>query len=217
LFLDEIGAMGPDAQARLLRAIQEGEIIRVGESRSRQIDVRIIAATNADLEIMVEKGLFRSDLYYRLNVFPIYLPLLKEIKSDIPLLVNHYISRYAQEYGRNAVETTPEVFRRLKVYDWPGNMRELQNVIARALINLDRQEYTIKEEHLGMPEVPAVKDCSKTTLPLSGRLKELHLAWEKEILTRALLEAGGNKAEASRLLDVSIRNLYNKLHRHKMI
>ncbi len=217
LFLDEIGAMNLEAQGRLLRAIQEGEIIRVGESRTRSIDVRIIAATNADLEKMVEKEKFRKDLYYRLNVFPIEMPPLREIKSDIPLLVNHFLSRYAQEYGRTVVETTPAVYRRLKEYDWPGNMRELQNVISRALINLDRDENVIEERHLMMPFITAPADKEDAADPLQGTLKDMHRSWEKSILQKAMREAGGNKAEAARLLNISIRNLYNKLHHHKLI
>jgi PAS domain S-box-containing protein len=217
LFLDEVGAMGPEAQARLLRALQEGEIIRVGESRSRQIDVRIIAATNADLEKLVEKAHFRQDLYYRLNVFPIYLPLLKEMISDIPLLANYFAARYALEYGRNSVEIAPAVFRRLKAYHWPGNIRELQNVVARAVINLDRQENIITETHLTMPTLIAEAADSSRTETLAGSLKDLHQDWEKDILRKAIREAGGNKAEAARILDISIRNLYNKLHQHKLI
>jgi len=217
LFLDEIGSMNLEAQGRLLRAIQEGEIIRVGESRTRRIDVRIIAATNADLEKMLENGQFRKDLYYRLNVFPIEMPPLREIKSDIPLLVKHYLSRYAQEYGRTVVETTPAVYRRLKEYDWPGNMRELQNVIARALINLDRDETIIEERHLMMPFVSPSEGKSSDEEPLAGSLKDMHSAWEKSVLQQALREAGGNKAEAARCLNISIRNLYNKLHHHKLI
>lgn len=218
LFLDEIGAMNLDAQGRLLRAIQEGEIIRVGESRTRSIDVRVIAATNADLEKLVDKELFRKDLYYRLNVFPIVMPPLREIKSDIPLLVKHYLSRYAQEYGRTVVEVAPAVYRRLKEYDWPGNMRELQNVIARALINLDRDEYVIEERHLMMSFIssPGVKRAADTA-PLEGTLKDLHRSWEKDVLLKVLHEVEGNKAEAARRLNISIRNLYNKLHQHKLI
>ncbi len=218
IFLDEIGAMNLDAQGRLLRAIQEGEIIRVGESRTRSIDVRVIAATNADLEKMVDKELFRKDLYYRLNVFPIIMPPLREIKSDIPLLVNHHLSRYAQEYGRTVVEVAPAVYRRLKEYDWPGNMRELQNVIARALINLDRDEYIIEERHLMMSFIssPGVKSATDSA-PLEGTLKDLHRSWEKDVFVKVLHEVEGNKAEAARRLNISIRNLYNKLHQHKLI
>jgi transcriptional regulator with PAS, ATPase and Fis domain len=179
--------------------------------------VRIIAATNADLEKCVEKGIFRSDLYYRLNVFPIQIPRLADIKSDIPLLANNFVMRYAQEYGRNTVEIAPEVFRRLKAYDWPGNIRELQNVMARAVINLDRQEQLITEEHLTMPTAVLGSEPAESKEALVGSLKEMHQNWEKEILIAALAEAGGNKAEAARILDISIRNLYNKLHQQKMI
>lgn len=217
LFLDEIGAMSLEAQGRLLRAIQEGEIIRVGESRSRRIDVRIITATNADLEKMVEKELFRKDLYYRLNVFPIYLPPLREIKSDIPLLVNYFLSRYAQEYGRTVIETVPAVYRRLKEYDWPGNMRELQNVIARALINLDREECIIEEKHLVMPFAGATDACETDSDLIDGTLKDMHNNWERRIIATALQQAEGNKAEAARILNISIRNFYNKLHQHKLL
>ncbi len=217
LFLDEIGAMGAEAQARLLRALQEGEIIRVGESRSRQIDVRIIAATNANLEKLVERGLFRNDLYYRLNVFPIQMPLLAEIKSDIPLLANFYATRYAQEYGRNAVEIAPEVFRKLKSYDWPGNIRELQNVMAQAVINLDRRENVMRVEQVTLPVATPATESLRFKEPLAGNLKDLHRDWEKMVLEKAISAAGGNKAEAARVLEISIRSLYNKLHRHRMI
>ena len=217
LFLDEIGAMSLEAQSRLLRAIQEGEIIRVGESRTRRIDVRIIAATNADLEKMVEKELFRKDLYYRLNVFPIGMPPLREIKSDIPLLVNHCLSRYAQEFGRTVIETTPAVYRRLKEYDWPGNIRELQNIIARALINLKREENIIDEKHLTMPFIDNPEICKKDSVPFEGTLKDMRHAWEKAIILKAMRESEDNKAEAARRLDISIRNLYNKLHQYKLL
>jgi PAS domain S-box-containing protein len=217
LFLDEIGAMSLEAQGRLLRAIQEGEIIRVGESRTRRIDVRVIAATNADLEKLVEKEHFRKDLYYRLNVFPIYLPPLREIKSDIPMLANNFLAHYAREYGRIGVEIAPPVYRRLKEYDWPGNMRELQNVIARALINLDREENVIEVRHLMMPFAGAKGLYETDSVHLEGTLKDMYSAWEKEVLLKMLQQTEGNKAETARRLNISIRNLYNKLHQHKLI
>jgi len=217
LFLDEIGAMSLDAQGRLLRAIQEGEIIRVGESRTRSIDVRVIAATNANLEELVEREHFRKDLYYRLNVFPIHLPPLREIKSDIPLLANSFLAHYAREYNRMGVEIAPSVYRRLKEYHWPGNLRELQNVIARALINLDREEYVIEERHLMMPFAGTAGVNENNLVAVDGTLKDMHSAWEKEILAAALRQADNNKAEAARRLNISIRNLYNKLHEHNLI
>lgn len=216
LFLDEIGAMGREAQARLLRAIQEGEIVRVGDSRTRKIDVRLVAATNANLEEMIEEGLFRKDLYYRLNVFPVYLPPLRDIKSDIPILVNHFLTGLAREYGRPPVDVSPAVYRRLKEYHWPGNMRELENVIARALINLGREHGIIEEKHLVMPFVhdPGKKPTGEQSP--DGGLKDMHRRWEKDILLRALKESDGNKSEASRRLDISIRSLYNKLQRYNI-
>jgi len=217
LFLDEIGAMSLDAQGRLLRAIQEGEIIRVGDSRTRSIDVRVIAATNSNLEELVEKEQFRKDLYYRLNVFPIHLPPLREIKSDIPLLAKSFLSHYSRDYNRMGVEVAPPVYRRLKEYHWPGNLRELQNVIARALINLDREECIIEERHLMMPFDGNRDEGIDSIKSVDGTLKDLHNAWEKEVLIAALREADDNKAEAARRLNISIRNLYNKLHQHNLI
>lgn len=215
LFLDEIGAMSQEAQARLLRVIQEGEIVRVGESRSRAIDVRLIAATNADLEEMVEAGYFRKDLYYRLNVFPILMPPLREIKEDIPLLADYYVNRYGQEYGRLGVEISPQVYRRLQEYDWPGNMRELQNVVSRALINLGREETVIEEQHLMIPFAAALPKMPDTRPDIAaGSFKEAHRAWERELIRQVLAQSGGNKTEAARRLKVSLRTLYNKLERH---
>jgi PAS domain S-box-containing protein len=216
LFLDEIGAMSQDAQARLLRVLQEGEIVRVGESRSRAVDVRLIAATNADLEQMVKTALFRKDLYYRLNVFPIMMPPLKEIKEDIPLLADYYVNSYGQEYGRLAVQISPKAYRRLQDYDWPGNMRELQNVISRALINLGRDEALIEEQHLMIPFAAPPDEPKPGAVYDGGSLDEMHRAWERETVSQALVQAGGNKTEAARLLHISIRSLYNKIERHRL-
>lgn len=216
LFLDEIGAMSQEAQARLLRALQEGEIVRVGESRSRAIDVRVIAATNAELEEMVGSGRFRKDLYYRLNVFPIQMPPLREIREDIPMLADYYVHRYGQEYGRLAVEIAPGVYHRLQQYEWPGNMRELQNVIARALINLGRDEMMIEEQHLMIPFPTANEKDESTAVYHGGSLEEQHHAWEREVILGALKQAGWNKTAAARLLKISIRTLYNKIERYRI-
>ncbi len=216
LFLDEIGAMNQEAQARLLRVLQEGEIVRVGESKTRTVDVRIIAATNAELEEMVKKGLFRKDLYYRLNVFPIYLPPLREIREDIPLMADYYMNRYGQDYGRLAVEIAPRVYRRLQEYDWPGNMRELQNVISRALINLGRDEMVIKEEHLMIPFATSVEIEESDGGYHGGSLEQLRQSWEKELITQALCQCGGNKTETARCLQISLRSLYNKIERYRI-
>ena len=215
LFLDEVGAMSREAQARLLRVLQEGEITRVGESRSITIDVRVIAATNADLEELLRSGRFREDLYYRLNVFPILAPPLRELREDIPLLADFFVRRYGQEYGRLGVELAPAVYRRLQEYDWPGNVRELQNVISRALINLGRDETVIKERHLMIPFAEqARRESPAGTYHNRASLKEQHRAWEKELLRQALQQCGGNKTAAARRLQISIRTLYNKMERY---
>ncbi len=215
LFLDEVGAMSREAQARLLRVLQEGEITRVGESRSITIDVRVIAATNADLEELLRSGRFREDLYYRLNVFPILAPPLRELREDIPLLADFFVRRYGQEYGRLGVELAPAVYRRLQEYDWPGNVRELQNVISRALINLGRDETVIKERHLMIPFAEqAGRESPAGTYHNRASLKEQHRAWEKELLRQVLQQCGGNKTAAARRLQISIRSLYNKMERY---
>ena len=218
LFLDEIGAMSGEAQARLLRVLQEGEITRVGESRPITIDVRIIAATNADLEELLRGGRFREDLYYRLNVFPIVAPPLRKLREDIPLLVDFFVRRYGHEYGKPGVEAAPEVYRRLQEYDWPGNVRELQNVISRALINLGRDETLIGERHLVIPFADQLRPVLPPPPPelhdSGASFKERQQAWEKELLRHILAECGGNKTAAARRLRISIRTLYNKMERY---
>ncbi len=216
LFLDEIGAMSREAQARLLRVLQEGEITRVGESRTVAIDVRIIAATNADLEELLRSGRFREDLYYRLNVFPIIAPPLRELHEDIPLLTDFFVHRYGHEYGRPGVEPASDVYCRLQEYDWPGNVRELQNVIARALINLGRDETLITERHLVIPFAEPLRPAlDPPEAGYSGAsLGERQQAWEKKLLRQVLEECGGNKTAAARRLRISIRTLYNKLERY---
>ena len=134
LFLDEIGEMPLELQPKLLRAIQEQELERVGGNRTIHVDIRIIAATNRNLKQMVEEGKFRSDLYYRLHVFPLNVPPLRERRGDIPLLTRYFVQKHAQRMGRN-IETIPtSALEALTRYDWPGNIRELQNVLERAVI-----------------------------------------------------------------------------------
>src|SRR5919112_1844472 len=133
LFLDEVGTMSPALQAKLLRVLQEREFERVGDSHTTKVDVRVIAATNSDLGRLVAEGQFREDLFYRLNVIPVQLPPLRERRDDIPLLVQHFLERLATETGRPAVTVSQEAIRRLMAYSWPGNVRQLENAIERAL------------------------------------------------------------------------------------
>ena len=134
LFLDEIGDIPPALQPKLLRVLQEQEFERLGSTRTHQVDVRLVAATNRDLEEMVNDGQFRSDLYYRLNVFPVQLPPLRERREDIPALVSHFAERFGQRMGRQIDSIPPETMSALSSYQWPGNIRELQNLIERAVI-----------------------------------------------------------------------------------
>ena len=134
LFLDEIGDIPPALQPKLLRVLQEQEFERLGSTRTHQVDVRLVAATNRDLEEMVNRGQFRSDLYYRLNVFPVQLPPLRERPEDIPALVTHFVERYGHRMGREIESIPPETMSALASYQWPGNIRELQNLIERAVI-----------------------------------------------------------------------------------
>ncbi|WP_143753468.1 sigma-54 interaction domain-containing protein [Dethiobacter alkaliphilus] len=218
IFLDEIGSMELSLQAKLLRVLQEGEIVRIGEARPIPVDVRIIAATNANLEALITAGKFRKDLYYRLNVFPILIPPLAERKDDVPLLAQYYLNRMGQDYNRLGAKLSPQAAEMLRQYHWPGNVRELKNVIARALINLKQNETVVQTHHLVFSLLngdEAVMEKEQRSCAYGGEpLDVLHARWEKSVLMSALQAADGNKTEAAKALNISIRNLYNKLNRY---
>jgi transcriptional regulator with GAF, ATPase, and Fis domain len=162
ILLDEVGEVPLDLQLKLLRVLQEGQIERLGSPRTIQTDVRVIAATNRDLGDEVRQGRFRSDLYYRLNVFPITVPSLRDRREDIPLLVQHFIRKYSRAYGRS-IDTVPAaVMRALELHDWPGNVRELENVVQRALIVSKHGCLDLQEVQLSRAETSSVR--SATTL-----------------------------------------------------
>ena len=192
LFLDEIGEMPLELQPKLLRAIQEQELERVGGNRTIHVDIRIIAATNRNLKQMVEEGKFRSDLYYRLHVFPLNVPSLRERRGDIPLLTHYFVQKHAQRMGRN-IETIPtSALEALTRYDWPGNIRELQNVLERAVILTHGSSL-----HVEMSELKANADT------LYSRPSEASQASERDRIIKALAEAngqvGGPNGAAARL------------------
>lgn len=220
LFLDEIGEISLNLQTKLLRVLQEREVIRVGDNRPISVDVRVIAATNANLEEKLRAGHFREDLYYRLNVIPILIPPLRQRRSDIPTLVHHLIRRLNQDYGRCVEQVTEEALQVLMQHDWPGNVRELENVLGRAIINMKVGDTVMEAAHLPIlaykPEASAreASQPENTSLPALGRFEEMQREWEREVLLRALAQAGGNKTKAAQLLDMSIRNFYYKLERH---
>ncbi|BDG59927.1 sigma 54-interacting transcriptional regulator [Caldinitratiruptor microaerophilus] len=223
IFLDEIGDLSLGLQAKLLRVLQEKEIRRVGETTPIPVNVRIIAATNANLEDKMARGEFREDLYYRLNVIPIFIPPLRHRREDIPTLVERFVERFNREYGRAVTSIDPAVMEPLMRYHWPGNVRELENVISRAMVSVDVRESVLLPRHLppldglsGGRHAPAPAGPGRTAtavLPLA----DVVAAAEREALRRALEATGGNKTEAARRLGIAPRTLYYKLERHGLL
>ncbi len=215
IFLDEIGDISPNIQAKLLRVLQEKEIRRVGEPGTVKVDVRIIAATNADLESRMARGEFREDLYYRLNVVPIVIPPLRHRREDIPDLVQRFVAKCNGEYGRSVQGVEDGVVEVLMAHHWPGNVRELENVIGRAIIAMDNREGQIRPEHLlplgnGMTAETPAPPAGAAARPLAEVVAEA----ERAALVTALTATGGNKTEAARRLGLAPRTLYYKLVRH---
>ncbi len=207
LLLDEVSEMALPLQAKLLRAIQEGEIDRLGGHRPVKIDVRIVATTNRNMEAYVQEGRFREDLYFRLNVIPLKIPPLRERPGDIPLLAEHFARLFARAYGRPFEGFAPGVMDFLKGLPWPGNVRELKNAIERAVL-LSR-EGVITLGALFPDDLPETQTEDKdqdSKLPLKT-LKEL----EQEMIIRALEASGGNRTKAAEILGISVRTLRNKL------
>jgi two-component system response regulator PilR (NtrC family) len=210
VFLDEISETTPSFQVKLLHVIQEREFKRVGGTVDIKVDVRIVAATNRDLDEEIKKGNFREDLYYRLNVIPVRLPPLRERRDDIPLLVEHFLEGHRKEGGPSRV--SPEAMSRLMAHEWKGNVRELQNIIERACALTDGQEITL--EHLP-PEVirtggrtcPVPDEVPESGLDLESTLDGL----EKDYLLKALEKTGGSKTEAARLLGLTFPSFRHRL------
>jgi PAS domain S-box-containing protein len=221
IFLDEISEINIAVQAKLLRVLQEKEITPVGSSRPVPVNVRVIAATNADLEILVKKGSFRGDLYYRLNVVPICIPSLRQRREDIPLLLHFTMRKLNQEYGRNVEGITPAAMSLFCDYDWPGNVRELENILGRAIINMRPGEKLVDAGHVPLPAgAQALSDGGKRELERllddNAGLSDIHGAWEKAVLQQVLEQTGGNRTRAAQVLKISVRQLYNKLKKYKL-
>ena len=214
IFLDEVGVASPQIQTKLLRVLQEHEIKRVGGNKSIKVDVRVIAATNTDLEQQIKDGKFREDLFYRLSVIPIVLPPLRERIEDIPLLVSHFFKKYAKKAGSKIKKMSPEAMQILMKYNWPGNIRELENVIERSVIleegdtipieslpdKLREQEIEIDEEHL-----------------IAEGLKNTVEQTERNIILKAFEECTENQYQTAKKLKVSRQNLQYKLKKYRII
>ncbi len=210
LFLDEVGDLDLAIQAKLLRVLQEQELTRVGAQDAIRVDVRIVAATNRDLEALVREGRFRDDLYYRLNVIPIRLPPLRERPGDLPALMEHFLGSFAKRYGRRGPIPPPDVIAAARAYPWPGNVRELRNLCERAVL----MGWAAVAPILGAG--PRAEPCSATalvdpSLPLLEAKQRLVERFEREYLTRLLKEHRGRIGEVARAAGIAERNLYEKM------
>ncbi len=210
IFLDEIGDLSPATQVKLLRVLQEKEFERVGGSESIQINVRIIAATNRPLEKLMEKNLFREDLYYRLNVFPIHLPLLKDRRSDIMLLADHFTEKYGKISGKPIRRISTPAIELFMSYHWPGNIRELENCIERAV--LLSTDGVIHGHHLP----PSLQSAESTDTQLHETLKTAIEKLERELILDSLKSSKGNKAKAARQLGLTERKMGLRVDKYKI-
>jgi len=210
LLLDEVSEISPGLQAKLLRVIQEREIERVGGGRPIPVDVRIVATTNRDLKAEVENGNFREDLYYRLNVVPIYLPTIKERQEDIPLLVNYFIKQYATENGRPIKQISEKAIRMLSTRDWPGNVREIENTIERAIVMTGLDVDVLDVDHfLFQGAIQKERPINVSNLPVTLRDAE------KSLIIQALNDHEQNRTKAADQLGISVRTLRNKLNEYR--
>jgi transcriptional regulator with PAS, ATPase and Fis domain len=208
-FLDEIGELRPPLQSQLLRVLQEHAFERVGGTRTLEVDVRVIAATNRDLPHAIKAGAFREDLFFRLNVVPITLPPLRERKADIPQLATFFLHKYSLEVKKPGMRFVPEVLEALTAHDWPGNVRELENTMERAVVLSSGVE--IQPEDLALP----AGGCSGAVAPGSPYERRLEAA-EKAIYQQALQDHGGDKRAAAQALGVGLSTLYAKLKKYQL-
>jgi len=217
LFFDEIGDMSLMTQAKLLRVLQEKDFERVGGTKTIKVDIRIIAATNKDLLKAVNEKNFREDLYFRLNVISIYLPPLRERKSDIPILLEHFIGKYNTKFNMNVLGISDEVMEMLRDYNWPGNIREMENVIQRAMV-LQKEGYINKEFLLFTVDrseaVGESKQNMSFPISLSDEVYHLSSQLEKKLVEEALKITGGKRQETADLLGISRKSLHNKMKKY---
>jgi len=214
LFLDEIGELPILLQVKLLRALQEEEIRRVGENQPIKVDVRIVAATVHDLAQKVHEGLFRADLFYRLNVLTLTVPPLRERQEDIHLLVNHFLQKFNKKLETRIEKIAPEAIRLLLNYDWPGNVRELENVVERAIILSNNNFITEEALPLELRNLSPAESVSFSSNELS--LKKASRLLEIDLIKKTLKKTNGNHTQASKILEISLRALLYKLKEYKL-
>ena len=215
IFLDEIGEMPLDMQVKLLRVLQDKKITRIGGHSVFDVDVKIIAATNRDLLKMCEKGLFRKDLYYRINVLYVKIPPLRERKSDIPLLVEHFLKKYSYRLNKNVTAISPDALNYILEYDWPGNVRELENVLERAINICERDIVTLKEL-----ESSILQPCNAISIETGKNKNDCDIIpleiLEQRAIVQALIATNGNISQTAKLLKVTRNTIYNKLKKHEI-
>ena len=212
LFLDEVGDMSLKTQAKVLRALDEQRFLPVGASHAIHVDVRVIAATNKDLEEEIARGNFREDLFYRLNVIPFFVPPLRDRKEDIPLLVKEFLQEFGQQYGRPHVEMNEDALSALRQYHWPGNVRELRNLVERVLI-LNPKAARIERKHLPMLVYRESRDAAKSPGKGEefGSLLEAREAYERDYILKKLDECNGNVTRTAESLGLERSHLYRKM------
>ncbi|MBT1248617.1 MULTISPECIES: sigma 54-interacting transcriptional regulator [unclassified Thermosipho (in: thermotogales)] len=212
LFLDEIGKMPISIQSKILRFIENREFLPVGSNRVKKVDVRIIASTNMNIEELIKKGEFLVDLYYRLNVFPVYIPPLRERKEDIKILARYLAKKISQQYGRNIINISSGAIEYLKKYNWPGNVRELENIIGRAIINMKINENVLEKGHF-----PPLFLEDTDILKKESSLKSMVEDFERKIIENSLRENKGDRMLTAKKLKISLRTLYYKMERYGLL
>ncbi len=214
IFLDEIGELSLPLQVKLLRVLQESEVRPVGSTKSVQVDVRIIAATQKNLEDEVSRGHFREDLFYRLNVLSIHLPPLRDRQEDVPLLIDHFIGRFNKRLEKNIRSVSPAAIAYLLAYHWPGNIRELENIIERAVVLSDKDQ--ILPELLPPALTAEPEPACGEEMDRIYSLKYARKILEKKMIVRALTETHGNRTRASKLLEISHPSLLSKMKTYEI-
>ncbi|MBN2575939.1 MAG: sigma-54-dependent Fis family transcriptional regulator, partial [Deltaproteobacteria bacterium] len=213
LFLDEIGELPVALQVKLLRVLQEGEVRRLGDSQDIKVDVRVVAATARDLSAEVGRGAFREDLFYRLNVFALHLPALRERREDIPLLLDHFLARMNARMGLQVTGVSPEAMRAFVEYDWPGNVRELENSIERAIVLCEGSQIEVDSLPERIRRTTAPQAATSQAEPENDDLsiKRASRRSEEALIRRALGKTRGNRTRAAELLEISHRALLYKI------